>query len=94
MKTKIITGLTLFLILAILTQAQGVEFQLTYGRWSLSPFTTIVERESENMVRESYRRFVEDFLPGLALSSFLSRIELSSSGQYFSFAFWYSHVAF
>ena len=42
------------------------------------------------MVRESYRRFVEDFLPGLALSSFLSRIELSSSGQYFSFAFWYN----
>ncbi len=90
MKTKLIIGLTVFLILVGLTQAQGVEFQLSYGRWSLTPFTTIVERESENMIRESYRRFVKDFFPGLDLPSFIFTLDLSSSGQYFSFAFWYN----
>jgi len=90
MKTKLIVGLTVFFVSFGFVLAENVEIQLSYGRWSLSPLTTIVERESENMIRETYRRFVEDFFPGLALSSFITAIDLSSSGQYFCFGFWYN----
>lgn len=70
--------------------ADKFEFQLSYGRWSLSPFTTILEKESENLVKEGLKQLVDPLLPRYTQSIIQSNIDFSSSGQFVCLNFWYN----
>jgi hypothetical protein len=66
----------------------GFDLELSYGRWSLSPYTSLAERETENLIKRELTRVVDSFLPNDVFSS-LESIDLSSSGQMVSFTLWY-----
>ncbi len=68
--------------------AHGFDLELSYGRWSLSPYTSLAERETENLIKRELTRVVDSFLPNNVFSS-LESIDLSSSGQMVSFTLWY-----
>lgn len=68
--------------------AEGFDLRLSYGRWSLSPFTSLVERESENLIKRELTRLVDSVLPQDVFSTF-EDIDLSSSGQMVSCSLWY-----
>ncbi|MBN2245687.1 MAG: hypothetical protein JW755_07565 [Candidatus Aminicenantes bacterium] len=73
-----------------LIQADQYEIQISYGRWSLSPFTTLLEKESENLVKEGLKQVVDPFLPSYIQYIIQSNIDFSSSGQFVSLNFWYN----
>ena len=94
-KSKILLLLIFILIFFYLVStpslmAGNFEFQLSYGRWSLSPFTTILEKESENLVKEGLKQLVDPLLPRYTQSIIQSNIDFSSSGQSVSMNFWYN----
>ena len=70
--------------------AGNFELQLSYGRWSLSPFTTILEKESENLVKEGLKQAVDPVLPRYTQSIIQSNIDFSSSGQFVGLNLWYN----
>ena len=78
------------LLTASLSQGEQYEFQISYGRWSLSPFTTLLEKESENLVKEGLKQLVDPILPRYTQSLIQSNIDFSSSGQFISLNFWYN----
>lgn len=93
--SKILLVLILILVFFCLVSASSLmagnfEFQLSYGRWSLSPFTTILEKESENLVKEGLKQLVDPLLPRYTQSMIQSNIDFSSSGQFVCFSFWYN----
>jgi hypothetical protein len=90
MKQKISFFFLVILILAGILQAGELELQLSYGRWSLAPFKTAVERETEKLIREEIQLFLSPIFPGNELPVFSPRIDLSSSGYFFSVALWYN----
>ncbi len=73
-----------------LLQAEQYEIQISYGRWSLSPFTTLLEKESENLVKEGLEQLVDPVLPKYIQVIIQSDIDFSSSGQFVSLNFWYN----
>ena len=76
-----------FLFPSLLT-AEGFDLQLSYGRWTLSPYTSLVERESENLIKRELTRLVDSILPQDVFSTF-EDINLSSSGEMVSCSLWY-----
>jgi len=68
-------------------RAQKVEFHLSYGGWSFSPFTSLVERETENLVKEELTRLVDSVLPSDVFSTF-ENIDISSSGRMAALTMW------
>lgn len=89
MKTKKITAASglILLILSIPCFAQKVEFQLSYGGWSFSPFTTLVEREAENLIKDELTRVVDTVFAPDVFSTFES-IDISSSGHMAALTMW------
>lgn len=70
-------------------QARSFDIQLSCGGWALSPFRTVIERECENLIRNEFDKLVGTAIPGVFLSPFLSNLDLSSSGYFFSLGLWY-----
>lgn len=82
----------IFLVVLIFTlnlQAEKIEIQISYGGWSLSPFITSVEKETERIIGDELYQIVSAFLPGTALSVFQSDIDLSSSGKSLDLTLWH-----
>ncbi len=80
--------LTIF-ILTLHLHAEKFEIQISYGGWSLSPFITSVEKESERIIGDELYHIVDTLLPGTALSAFRSDIDLTSSGKSLDLSIWY-----
>ena len=89
MKIKIIAILLFILILVSVVQAGDLEFQLSYGRWTMSPFVSYVERETENLIKTELIRLLDPFLPRDMYSTFQS-VDLSSSEEILAFSLWYN----
>jgi len=80
----------IFFLGASFVSSEGIELQVNYGTWSLSPFTTIVERESEHLIKREFHRLVEPIFPGYVTDIVLSDIDFASSGQYLALTLWYN----
>jgi len=65
------------------------DIQLSYGGWTLSPFRTMVERECEQLIRNEFSKLAGSVVPETLLAPFLSSVDISSSGHFFSLALWY-----
>lgn len=70
-------------------QTRSFDIQLSYGGWTLSPFRTVVERECEDLIRNEFDKLAGSAIPEVFLSPFLSNVDISSSGHFFSLALWY-----
>lgn len=87
------TGLASLLLFSLAAAAplrggDRVEIHLTGGAWTLSPFVTMLERETEALIEDELTRVLGDVLPaGIALVPF-SRLDLSSSGGYAGVSAW------
>ena len=90
MKTKIIAAVSMVVLSSFSLFADKLDFQISYGKWSMSPFTTVIENESENLVRREFTSLTEEILPGPVFSAVLSDIDFSSSGAILSLALWYN----
>jgi len=91
-KTKwIATGILASAILAgpAFGQSRPFDFQVAFGAWSLSPFVSPVEKECERLIRNEFDGLVGSVFPGILLSSSLAKLDLSSSGHFFSLAMWH-----
>jgi len=86
---KIIPIVLTVLIFTLNLQAEKIDIQISYGGWSLSPFITSVEKESEKIIGDELYYLVNTLLPGAALSAFQSDIDLSSSGKSLDLSLWY-----
>ncbi len=86
---KIIPIVLAIFILALNLQAEKIHIQISYGGWSLSPFITSVEKETERIVGDELYHIVNILIPGAALSAFRSDINLSSSGTSLDLSLWY-----
>ncbi len=90
MMNKNIFPIVLTILLFTLNlQAEKIEIQISYGGWSLSPFITSVEKETERIIGDELYHIVYTFLPGAALSAFQSDIDLTSSGKSLDFSIWH-----
>jgi len=89
MNKKIIPIVLTILVFTLNLQAEKIEIQISYGGWSLSPFITSVEKETERIIGDELYHIVYSFLPGVALSAFRSDINLSSSGKSLDFSIWH-----
>jgi len=67
-------------------QTKRFDIQVSYGGWSLAPFRSLVERECERVIKNEFNQLVESVISTDLLSPFLSTIDLSSSGHFFSIA--------
>lgn len=70
-------------------QTRSFDIQLSYGGWTLSPFRAVVEKECESLIRNEFDKLVGSVIPEDFLFPFLSNVDLSSSGHFFSLALWY-----
>lgn len=84
MKAKGTVLAILILAGTALGQARPFDIRVSYGGWSLSPFRSIVERECERVIKSEFNKLVESVISADLLTSFLSTIDLSSSGHFFS----------
>ncbi len=89
MKVRGIVIGILLLSLSAFGRTRPFDIQLSYGGWSLSPFRSLVERECENLIRNEFDKMIGAAIPNVLLSPFLSSLDLSSSGRYFSLALWH-----
>lgn len=89
MNKNIFPIVLLIFFLALNLQAEKINIQISYGGWSLSPFITSVEKESERIIGDELFYIVNTLLPGAALSAFRSDINLSSSGKSLDLSLWY-----
>ena len=69
------------------------DIQLSYGLWSASPFGSLLERETENMIKNELERLMNSVLPPSAFST-LEDVSLSSSGHLVSLSLWYKFKQF
>lgn len=69
-------------------QAEKIDIQIAYGGWSLSPFITSVEKETERIIGDEVYNIVQAQLPGIDLTAFQSDLDLTSSGQSLTFSLW------
>ena len=92
MKLKGIFITVLFLLLSDISEAGKLELQISYGRWTLSPFTTVIERESEDLIRNELQRLLSPSYPENVFSLLSSpKVDLGSSGYFVSLAVWYNY---
>jgi len=89
MNKKIVPIVLTILVFTLNLQAEKIEIQISYGGWSLSPFITSVEKETERIIGDELYHIVYTFLPGAALSAFQSDIDLFSSGKSLDFSIWH-----
>jgi hypothetical protein len=80
-------GLCVLLAVPVFARAQTFDLEIGYGRWTFSPFVSLVENETERLIEEELIRVLEGFLPRDRFSTFES-IELSSSGDILTAALW------
>lgn len=78
----------MILFFALNLPAEKVEILISYGGWSLSPFITSVEKETERIVGKELYQIVDTLIPGAGLAVFLSNIDLSSSGKSLDLSLW------
>jgi len=90
MKLKGIFILTVILLLSDISEAGKLELQISYGRWTLSPFTTVVERESEELIQEELQRLLSPSYPENVYSLYSPQVDLGSSGYFLSLSVWYN----
>ena len=74
-------------------RAGRFDIQLSYGLWSASPFGSLIERETENMIRSELERLLNSVLPPSAFST-LEDVSLSSSGHQAALSLWYRFNTF
>ena len=79
----------IFLICLSFGYSKNFDVQVSYGGWTLSPFQTIVENESEDLIRKEFNKLIETVFPRGFLTPFLSNVDISSSGSFYSLALWY-----
>lgn len=89
MKVRGIVIGVLLLSLSAFGRTRPFDIQMSCGGWSLSPFRSLVERECENLIRNEFVKLIGAAIPEVLLSPFLSSLDLSSSGRFFSLALWY-----
>ena len=89
MNKNIFPIVLMILVFTLSLQAEKIEIQISYGGWSLSPFITSVEKETERIIGDELYHIVYLFLPGAALSAFQSDIDLISSGKSLDFSIWH-----
>jgi hypothetical protein len=84
-------GVLVFAVLAgaVFGQSRPFEIQVSFGGWSLSPFRTLVENQCERLIKNEFDKLVASAIPDFLLSPFLSNVDISSSGRFFSVAMWY-----
>lgn len=90
MKTRFIFFIVLFFLLGSLLHAEKVEFQLSYGSWTLSPFMTAVEKKTENLIKEELGSLLRPIMYGGLQALFQSDVNLRSSGRTLGLAVWYN----
>jgi hypothetical protein len=90
MRYRIFVFSLVLLILAGVLCAGELEVQLSAGRWSLSPFTSAVERETEKLIRDEFRLLLSPIFGENEFSLFQPQIDLRSSGYFLSMALWYN----
>ncbi len=91
MKRRVPVGFFLFILVAAGTAFGGsrkFEFRASYGGWTFSPFLSAVERASERLASQEYDIVVASFLLGQVFPEFSPKIDMSSSGHFFSFGCW------
>lgn len=90
MKPKVIFILAVFLLLSDISEAGKLELQISYGRWTLSPFTTIVENESEQLIQKEIQHLMSPSYPENIYFLYSPQVDLGSSGYFLSMAVWYN----
>jgi hypothetical protein len=90
MKKKWLLFFIVLLMPQALVKADKIDIQISYGGWTLSPFVSTLENESEDLIRREYTRLMETVIPGYVYSTFLSDVNLSSSGHFYSLGLWYN----
>jgi hypothetical protein len=73
---------------AVPLAAQGIEFRLSFGGWTLSPLHTTVETESEKIIQNEFFKLLDSILPEWSLSPVWSDVSISSTGTFCSGEFW------
>jgi len=91
--TCIIFLLMFSVALPLQSWAGKFDIQLSYGRWTASPFGSLLERETENMIKNELTRLMDTVLPPSAFST-LEDVSLSSSGHVVSLSLWYKFNQF
>lgn len=96
MGVKVFTVAWLFLVPAIaaagpLSQASGTwEFEMAGGPWTMSPFRSPVERETEAMLRDEFARLVDAVFLERIIVLHLLGVDLDSSGKNLSLGAWHT----
>jgi hypothetical protein len=93
MRTCRLLIVTLCLLGPVNLRAARFDINIAYGGWGLSPYTSLVERETESLIKDQLARVLDSVLPRDAISA-LADIDLSSSGRILSFALWYRFSRF
>ncbi|MFC2170159.1 hypothetical protein ACFLRM_06330, partial [Acidobacteriota bacterium] len=75
MRIKLVSFAIIILLLPSIIQAEKFDIQVSYGIWTLSPFTTIIEHESEDLIKQEFLEIVRPFLPEDIFSTFQSRVD-------------------
>lgn len=84
-------ALILALIAFLPLEAEGrVDIQVSYSRWTLSPFLTMLEKESKDLIEQEISRILKDTAPVAFTLIPVSAVDLSSSGSSFNVAGWYN----
>jgi hypothetical protein len=84
-----ILSLLFFLLATAPAHTGGIGISLSYGGWTLTPFTPLVEKESEAMIRSEFSNLMDPILPPYIL--FDNRIDADfsdSSGHFLSCRLW------
>lgn len=91
---NIVISMTLFLLFSCSSymRAERWDIQVSYGGWSLSPFTPSVERKSEEMIREEYVRMLSPYFSDRDLNISFLQVNLRSSGKHLALAAWHDVI--
>jgi len=87
----IIAGILLAVLMVIgaaAASAETIEFRLSYGGWSLSPFHSTVETKCEELIKDEFFKLFDSILPASFLSPVRSEVDLSSSGTFLAAEIW------
>ncbi len=67
---------------AVAPCCSAVDVLLSYGAWSMSPFTSTVEAQCEQIVEAVVKERVGRELPGFITTTFEQNVDLTSAGQF------------
>lgn len=89
---SVFTGIALAAVLASAgaapLSAASVRFEFSASAWSLRPFTTPIEDETENVIEREILRFLKPVLEYVTLPPIRENLTLDSSGGCWSAAVW------